>query len=228
MGEINETKAKARARIVKHMNTDHGDSLSRYLEFYNRLPKKMTAEARIEELRSEYMIIESRSSRNLIPIDPPLAEDWSDARTRFTQMDRAALTGLGRSDLVITRYVPPTGFHLVVFLACVATYVAFCRRANFSPDSFFVYRLLGLHHLPWLARFCYSIQPLLFPFMIVLHIAEATWLHVVRLSPFGVETGSRLWFTWILSIAVEGVGAKIRFDRLVEQQRRRRGDGTEK
>lgn len=151
-------------------------------------------------------------------------KSFADARARLEEMDQAALKALGRSEMTVKTYVPPLGFMLVVFVACCATYLAFSRRENFLPGAV-VYEGLMLGYVPGFARFCYGIQPVLMGLMVSLHAGEAGWMAWERLGRHSVDVGSGLWWAWVGSTFIEGMGAFVRFDRLVreEEERKRKG-----
>lgn len=135
-------------------------------------------------------------------------------------MDAEAVAGLGASDITVKKYKPPRGFMAVVFVACALTYMAFCRRANFEPGSVLYDTLLK--HVPGFARFCRIIQPLLFWLMIMLHAGETVWMAKGRLVRHTVRMFSRVWWLWVLSCFVEGVGSSVRFDECVKEEKARR------
>ena len=135
-------------------------------------------------------------------------------------MDAEAVAGLGASDITVKKYKPPRGFMTVVFVACALTYTAFCRRANFEPGSVLYETLLA--HVPRFAKFCHIIQPLLFWFMIVLHAGETVWMATRRLERHTVRMFSRVWWLWVLSCFVEGVGSSVRFDECVREEKARK------
>lgn len=60
--------------------------------------------------------------------------------------------------------------------------------------------------------------------LLVLHMTEAVWMARRRLRKHSVPTFSRLWWKWFLSTFVEGVGAFIRFDRMVEAEKVKRAN----
>ncbi len=217
MEEIDTNDAKTKRRIIDHMNKDHKSTLRRFMEYYNRLPRSWAQDAVLEDLTLEHMILHSGSHRNIIYFEPPLSS-FSETRSRLISMDQVALDKLGRSSIVIDRYVPPRGFHLLVFMACVLTFAAFWRRANFEPGSLLYENLLW--RVPGFAAFCGKIQPWLFWPMVLLHATEAAWLDLKRLRRHEVERGTRLWWMWVGSMFIEGLGAKVRFDRLVEARTR--------
>ena len=211
----------AKERIIGHVNRSHQDTLSRYLEHYCRLPRATTQDALLEEVTHEHMILTSAgtSRRHLIPWDPPLTS-YTGARERMVQMDQEALAGLGRSRIRLDRYSPPRGFHLVVLVATVSTFVGFCRQGNFWPGSF-LYDTLLVNLPSSLLAFCRWIQPVLFPGMLAVHLSETVWLDRSRLTRYNVPRLSRLWWTWMLSNFSEGWGAFQRLDRIVEEYERK-------
>ena len=215
MAEVANQDAGSRDRIIKHMNKDHQDSLTRYLEFFCRMPSSTARTARLEDVTLEYMILKSTAGRHIVYFEPPLRV-WKEVRERVVKMDQDALAGLGRSSIVIKEYDPPKGFQLVVFVAAAMTFMAFCRRRNFLPGSWLYDTLL--HNSTTFAEWMRKIQPLLFPFMITLHSSEAIWMDMFRLQKHGVLRFSPLWFLWISSNWIEGYGAILRFDNLVRRE----------
>lgn len=145
---------------------------------------------------------------------------WSEARTRLAELDAQAVEGLGRSDITVKKYASPRGFLAVVFALCSLTFVGFSRRSNFQPGSL-LYDVL-LRHVDVFARFCYTIQPILFYTMVVLHLGEAVYMARTRLRRHSVPTLSRLWWTWMLSTCVEGKGAFIRIDRIINEEKEKK------
>ncbi|KAL8957238.1 MAG: hypothetical protein Q9193_005436 [Seirophora villosa] len=145
---------------------------------------------------------------------------WSDARTRFADLDAQAAQGLGRSNITVKKYTRPTGFMAVVFLAVLLTYVFFSKRSNFQSGSI-IYDVL-LRHVARFARFCYTVQPLVLSLTLAIHLTEATYMARSRLKKHTVPTFSKLWWIWIGSTFIEGAGAFIRIDRIVEDERARK------
>lgn len=131
-------------------------------------------------------------------------------------MDAEATAALGRSDVTVTRYKRPREFMMVVMVACALTYAAFCRRGNFVPGSI-LYNTL-LHYIPRFADFCWMIQPLLIYPMVMLHAGEAVHMARSRLEKHTVRCGSRVWWTWVGSAFLEGVGSFVRFDEVVREE----------
>lgn len=141
---------------------------------------------------------------------------WSEARARFADLDTQAVKGLGRSSITVKKYARPRGFLAVVFVTCTLTYIAYSRRSNFQPGSL-LYDIL-LRHTDAFARFCYKIQPFLLYPMVVLHLGEAVYMARTRLRKHSVPTFSKLWWIWVASTFIEGVGAFIRIDEMVREE----------
>jgi hypothetical protein len=128
----------------------------------------------------------------------------SDSRTRLIQMDVSALNALNRSPITLKTYRAPRGFHAVVFVTCGLTYVLLSSASNTQPGSL-IYDL-GLRHVPPFAAFVAKVRLLVLIPMIVLHLVEA-WYMTERLRKHSVVLGSRLWWTWVLSSFIEGLGS---------------------
>jgi hypothetical protein len=213
--------------IITHMNTNHTPSLSRYLEHYCALPSPKNP--KLESITLDHLIITSNHGRNLIPLDPPMAS-YTGTRERLAAMDKAALEGLGRSDIGIKEYkLPRPGWQAGVFTVCAVTMAVFCRRGNLVKGSW-IYEG-ALKYLPdGFLQFLYTVQPLVFWGMLVIHSSEAAWMGKGRLRRHGVRLFSGVWWMWILSTFVEGFGAFVRFDGLVveaEERLGRRGEGRQ-
>lgn len=211
----------AKERIIKHMNADHQDSLVRYLEHFCHLSSFSARHAKLENVTFDSLSISSSTGKvQLVPIQPAMTT-WSEARTRFAEIDAQAVAGLGRSSITVKRYERPRGFMAVVFVACCLTYIVFPQRSNFQAGSL-LYDIM-LYRVDKFAKFCYYVQPFIMS-LSLLHVTEAIWMARGRLRKHSVPTFSRLWWQWFLSNAVEGVGAFIRFDRIVDAERAKKAN----
>ena len=222
MAEKNSKIADAapKQRIITHMNNDHQDSLIRYLQHYAKLSSFSARNARLTDISyNDLTILSSNGTSHTIPMKPAMTS-WSEARPRVVAMDSEAVAGLGASDITVKKYKPPRGFMSVVFVACALTYMAFCRRANFVPGSIFYETLL--RSAPSFAKFCWTIQPLLLGIMVPLHGGEAIWMVKSRLEKHTVRMFSRVWWMWVSSCFVEGIGSFVRFDECVREEKARR------
>ena len=216
--------AAAQDRIIKHMNADHSDSLIRYVRYYKGLSSFSARNALLKNITLGTLEISCsafpiKESSHTIAIDPPL-NSWAEARARLVEMDGYACKGLGCSNITVKKYVRPKGFMAVVFGACLWTYLTFSRRSHFLPGS--LYYNYFFSFVPGFAKFCYTIQPLLITLMVALHSAEVIHLAITRLEKHTVPIFSQLWWKWILSDSIEGLGALKRFDRIVDEERLKR------
>jgi len=56
--------------------------------------------------------------------------------------------------------------------------------------------------------------------VVAIHVAEMGWFDWKRSSRYGVRRWSRVWFLWMGSVFLEGVGAQWRFDGVVRGLKR--------
>ena len=214
--------AAIKTRIKTHMTADHSSSLSLYLQYYSKIPAKYTTSPVMDDITLDYMTITSSFGRTLIPFTPPM-QSYSEARARLASMHVDSLHGLGYSDITVSTWTPPQGFHLILFITCAIIFVSFRTRLSFiSPSdggSRFWYAFWSASgNLPQLARLNYVIQPYLLAFMIVVHGGEAGWLAWSRLRKHQVKTFGVVWFTWVVDCFIEGFGCFERFDQIVREK----------
>jgi len=135
------------------------------------------------------------------PFQPPLTS-FREVRERVVQMDKECLAGLSRSDITVQEFIPARGPYLVLFVIVTATLAAFRTRANlesggliatFAPEAF--------------TRFCWTIQPFVLYPMLLIHGCEAYWMATGRLRRHSVNMRSDIWWKWVGTTFVEGVGA---------------------
>ncbi|MCJ1366412.1 hypothetical protein MMC16_005540 [Acarospora aff. strigata] len=216
MSDSQTRDAEAQRRIISHMNKDHHDSVVRFLEHYAHVSTYSARNAKLTGITLNKLTIDSgNGSQHVISLDPPLSS-WPEARERMVTMDKVALQGLGRSHIAVKEYRWPTGFLALVFVLAAQTLATFWRRANFLPGSLLYDSVL--RHVPRYAKFCYDIQPYLFYLMLAIHVTEAVWMARTRLVRYNVPQFSILWWKWVSSTFVEGVGAFKRFDQIVKEE----------
>ncbi|MCJ1457588.1 hypothetical protein MMC28_007956 [Mycoblastus sanguinarius] len=216
MADQASKEAATKTRIITHMNSDHQDSLIRYLQHYAQLSSFSARNAHLANITFDSLtILSSRRTPYTIPIKPPMTA-WSEARPRVVAMDAECVVGLGRSNVTVKRYKEPRGFMAVGFVASLLTYIAFSRRANFLAGSILYDSLLK--YVPLFANFCWMVQPLVFYPMVIGHGFEATWMARRRLEKHTVPMLSMLWWKWVLGTFVEGVGSFKRFDEIVREE----------
>ncbi|KAI4177431.1 MAG: hypothetical protein LQ343_000412 [Gyalolechia ehrenbergii] len=120
----------AKERIIKHMNADHQDSLVRYLEYFCHLSSSSARNAKLESVTQDSLSISTSTGKtHVVPIQPAMTT-WSEARTRFAEIDAQAVAGLGRWSITVKRYERPRGFLAVVFVTCCLTYLVFPKSMD--------------------------------------------------------------------------------------------------
>jgi hypothetical protein len=214
------------------MNADHADSLSFFARHYCKLPIAQASTAKLTDIELTHLIISTTSTftnyatnrttaRNYIPLTPPMSS-LSEARERLVAMHNESLAGLGMSDIAVTHYRPPSSpLHLFVFALSLWSWLSFCYRPNLLPTAPVkaVYDFWSVGgYWPGLASFAYFLQPFTLGFMLVVHISEAAYLARTRLRKHQVKTGSRIWWSWVISNLIEGGGAIQRFDAVVQDK----------
>ncbi|KAG9965685.1 hypothetical protein KCU61_g1292, partial [Aureobasidium melanogenum] len=205
--------AAAKARVISHMNADHHDSVIRYLENYHHLPSYQAYNGRISDVSLEYIAFECAGMNYRTPLDPPMSS-FREARERLVQMDKECIEALDRSDITIKEFIAPTGLYLVLFVIVSTTLAAFRTRTNFESGSFISAMVPNSF-----ARFCWTIQPLIWYGMLAIHGAETWYMARGRLRKHNINIRSRVWWLWTATTFIEGVGAYNRFDKLVQKKR---------
>lgn len=208
--------AAAKQRIITHMNSDHQDSLVRYLEHFCHLSSFSARNARLTDFTFDSLtVLASNATPHTIPINPPLTS-WSEARPRVVAMDTEAAAGLNRSNVTVKKFKGPQGFMKVVFVAAAVTFVVFCKRSNFEPGSIIHDNVM--RHVPNFNEFCRTIQPVVIYPMVALHSWEAYHLDRSRLERHSIPRFSKLWWKWVFMTFVGGVGLFKSFDSIVEEE----------
>jgi len=219
-----------KTRIMNHMNADHASSLSFFTRYYCKLPAAQASTAKLTDIELNHLIISTTTSfsnyatnrttaRNYIPIEPPMSS-FSEARERMVAMHNEAVAGLGFSDITVTHYQPPKSvLHIFVFAITLWSWLSFCHRPNLLPDApvkpIYTFWSVG-GYWPALASFAYYVQPLTVTAMLSIHISETIYFAYTRLYKHQVRIGSVLWWSWVTSNFIEGVGAIQRFDATVK------------
>lgn len=208
-------------RIITHMNKDHTDSITRYLEHYCGVSSFKAQYGKLTAFSCSFMTIKALGSTYRVPFDPPL-KDYSEARPRVVTMDYEAIEGLGRDTITLNSYtLPRKPWQISIFGLVVCTVLLLGRRDTLAPGPRSLLRPLATKFpalFPWL----WKIQPLVLLFMLVMHTGEAMWMARSRLRKHSVPVFSRLWFKWVASTFIEGFGSFMRLDEMVEEERVRR------
>lgn len=211
-----------KTRIMAHMNREHGADLKRYLRAYNGLSSSAASDARLTDLSLDTLTIQSASGQHKVAVSPPM-ESLADARVRLVEMAERANEKLGLGDVRVDRFVGPSGLGLASFLGIAFYFVsaAALQLGLLRPgtaawallDKRFPYQ--GAEGFAWVTK------TIVLPVMAV-HVVEAAWMARSRLAKFGVQTGSLLWFKWMLETFFEGFPAFQRFDGLVKEEREKK------
>lgn len=203
--------------IIKHMNADHSDSLSLFLQAYNGVSARESLPATLEDLTTSNIIIRARGTRYIVYLEPPM-KDLSESRARMVALHKDSLRRLGRSDVTLTEYRGPRGVQAIIFFLCFFFYTSCYSHDNLLPGSW-VYEYLGYKYVPDLAHFMYSVQPYMFPGVVGIHILETVLLAWFRLRPLGVPVLSGTWCKWVASCFMEGFGSWSRINQIVKEER---------
>ena len=158
------------------------------------------------------MVFTCASNAYQITFDPPMTS-LRDARERVVEMDKECVQALGRSDVTIKEFAPPSGIYALEFAIVAATFLGFSRRSWFE-DGQMVERFLG----SGFARFCWTIQPWLITFMLGLHSAEVMYFCRNHLKRHSVNARNPIFWKWVATTFVEGQFAFKRFNDLVQRK----------
>ncbi|KAI5862285.1 hypothetical protein GGS23DRAFT_573575 [Durotheca rogersii] len=230
-------------RIISHMNADHSRELEHYLRAYNGLSASAARGAQLADLKLDAMIITTPSPKKThsVAINPPLGSA-SDARIRLVEMAYAALPILGLSDVRISAWTWPRGAGLVSFpgvflyFLCAGTLplvqpgtaawefidAKFPSYAGvFSSSLVSSLRADAGIGIGGALTYVWLVKAIFLPVLLI-HIGEAWWVARSRLRPHGVDTGSGLWWLWVVNTFFEGLPAIKRFDGLVAAERQKK------
>ena len=243
MASSDPADAAFKARIIKHMNNDHADSLSLYLRHYFYMSPSAAFPARLEDISfSDLVIVDSSKMRSIVNIKPPM-KSWADARPRMVAMDAECRAALGipppehgavsksREKVKLERYLPPqTLLQRTIFLAALGTYFLIISRVlgHLGEGTFFYNHVASFWPLGRTAgqragNFLWTLDRVAVP-MLLLHLGETVALERTRLQRYGVKRCCKLWWAWVGSTFVEGYGS---WDRIAGEVERLRGKGVE-
>jgi hypothetical protein len=152
----------------------------------------------MHDISLDDLTISASGQKFVIPLDPPM-KSFSEARVRVVEMDQESLQALHRDSVTIKEYLPPKGFDAIVFTLCLATYILLSREANVGPRS------LLSEYIPKFAAFVLKIRLLVLYPMIAIHLGEAV-IMARKLEKHSVPLFSTLWWTWLVSTFIEGIG----------------------
>jgi uncharacterized protein DUF2470 len=210
----------AEARIIAHMNGDHGRELSHYLRHHAGLSARSASRPWLKTLSLDKMTIAAGglSGREfVVPFDPPMTS-FAEARTRLIAMDAEARAALGLSDVYVDKYVAPRGVDAVVFSAVLFYFISYATVGFVHPGNPGIWGLLNAWFPGGASGWRWIVVAIFWP-VVGIHVAEAWWIARSRLHPHGVNPFTPLWWAWIVSTAIEGFGAFKRIDRIVAEKR---------
>lgn len=208
--------APSKKGIIDHMNADHQESLSLYLQAYCSVSASTASTAQLQELTlSDLLISTADGTRYTVPFTPPM-KSLSEARPRVVALHHEALSRLGLSDVKVTEYRLPLGRDGVSLLASLALYAFFSTRAHLEPGATgFVPDLLS----EGVRRVCYNVQPFVNPGIFITHFFEALAFSQLRLKVHRVPLFSGVWWAWMGTTLLEGVFSWRRFADVVQDTR---------
>lgn len=157
----------------------------------------------MKDVSLEKLTIDAGGQTLVIPLDPPMGS-LRDARERLVDMDKQSVVGLNRSRVTLKEYRPPKGFPVLVFAACLGTYILHSRKENLLPGSLLYESVLK--HFPRFAEFAYNTRDYVIWPMIAIHVTEAS-IMTGTLKKHSVPLFSRLWWLWTVSCFIEGMNS---------------------
>jgi hypothetical protein len=207
-----------KTRIIQHMNADHALSLRLYLQHYLHVPSQATSNAKVLDITTSHMIVQSSYGRHVIPFNPEM-KDFREARDRLVKMHEECKDALDLSDIVVDRYaLPDRLWQWGVISLCILIFATLPWRENVVKQGTWSHAIWSLGgRAEWLAKLSYTMAPLTLGIIVMAHGAEAGWMMTGRLRRHWVETGSWVWWGWVLDNLVQGSGALMRFDRVVKR-----------
>lgn len=207
----------AKARIIKHMNADHQQSLSYYLQHFNGLSSFEARNALITDITFDYMTFRiSGGNTSSLPLYPPMTS-WADARSRTVELDRIARTALGISSIRITEFQRASSpLHIAITFLILFGVFCFIAHPWIVPGTFIYDKLLP-YYPGGPAWFQWMSKVIALP-TLAIHVGEVIVLDQTRLRKYGVERFSPLWWKWVGACFVEGFGCFQRIDAMVARK----------
>lgn len=189
--------------------TDRSSQIIRYLEHYCKLSSWKAYEGSIADVDLNAMTFVCGAETYKVAFNPPM-QSLRDTRERVIEMDKECLQGLGKSEITVGQFVPPTGIYLPLFLVILSTFLGFSQRWWFGKGQV-VEQFLG----PMFAKFCWQIQPFLIMGMIGIHAAELVYFVQYKLRKHSVNPRTLCFWQWVVFTFIEGQPAYMRFNELV-------------
>ncbi|KAK0662552.1 hypothetical protein QBC41DRAFT_350375 [Cercophora samala] len=225
-----------KTRTIAHMNNDHRLDLQHILQHFNRLSDYEARDPEMTDINLQFMTVKTPHTgrTHYLKFDPELTS-WGERRVRLVEMTRRARVGLGLEApeegekdgkgagvVVVREYMPPRPLDWVVFLAVLFYYFNFVATVKLGVLEGREWVLDGVWPLGGHEGWMWLTRTIFWP-VVGIHVAEAAWLERSRLSRFGVERGSGVWWLWMGSCFIEGAMAFKRFDILVRRAEEKEG-----
>jgi hypothetical protein len=180
----------------------------RYAEHYSKLSRFTSRNATITDVSLDKLVLLASGSSHTIALDPPM-KSYREARERLVEMDHETIAGLQRSKITVKEYRPPGNlYQIVIFGLCLGTYLLLVRASTVLPGSV-PYKVL-FKHIPAFAAFVLRVRLWVLIPMIAIHLGEV-YIMLGRLEKHSVPLFSRLWWSWVGSCFIEGVGSFQRY-----------------
>lgn len=244
-GVVN-SETSSKSRIIKHMNTDHSDSLSLYLRHFSRIPPppRGTPEPTLVDISLSGITISHHLSPvatapaiTFIPFTPPI-DSLSDARLRLIAMVQEAQgVAMGGSPGAgaLSRVTAPSFVGWAIALLVLHVMILFSPgivdvytfsvpdhmgHVTVIVDTWYTRTfLLNFHPLIWLV---YTWRRELWYIVMGMHVSEVVVMDRKLVTRWGVRRGSKVWAGWIGWVFLEGIGSFKRAEKVW------RGEGKKK
>lgn len=140
--------AAIKARIISHMNSDHGSDLSFYLQHYSSFPAHIADTAKLTDISLTRLTLStSRDKTVYLPIRPSPMASLGEARARLVYMSNECMAALDLSPRVVKEYKPPGVLGITIIFSVLFALWSFSSDSHFAEGSFnrkyiYLHRLL--------------------------------------------------------------------------------------
>lgn len=179
-----------------------------------------TRNAQMTDISLNEMKFMCKGEQHSITFDPPM-KSLREVRERVVQLDKEALQVLGRSDIAVDKYIPPTAHlgHLLNFSQCLFSYLFLPHPSIWQPGSLMYNNIL--YRVPTFANFVAQFGWwIVIGIMIPIHTIEARYIARRLRTKHGLTQLDLVWWAWTASCFVEGITSIWRLDSLVEEKRK--------
>ncbi|KAI1084064.1 hypothetical protein F5B20DRAFT_577004 [Whalleya microplaca] len=209
----------SKARMMAHMNKDHTFELKQYLRAFNGVSAFAARDAQLTDMTLDTLTVRSASGTHTVAVSPPM-KTAMDARVRLVDMAKTAQQKLGVSDIQISAFTLPRGAGIVSFTGVTLYFVAAATLGLVQPDTE-AWRLLDAVFPYGAEGYRWLVKAIFIP-VLAIHVTEAWWMSRTRLEKHGIDVGSKLWLLWVANAFLEGLPAMMRFDGLVDTEKKKR------